>query len=148
MIRWRCSIDHGGKTTRSTADPSLLGLLNGPSPYAQTRRTIGPRGSTHDWASIREVERMIKRRNPSQTHPNKTKVKTITPHGKNALDRIPAKKVRKRRQTMTTRDPRNPEQEKVNRGRRRKTYQTKEESKRDDPKRDRKTKTTKSSLER
>ena len=47
---------------------------------------------------------------------------------------------------MTTRDPPNPEQEKVNRGRRRKTYQTREENKRDDPKRDRTTKTTKSSL--
>ena len=35
---------------------------------------------------------------------------------------------------MTTRDPRNPEQEKVNSERRRKTYQTKEENKRDDPK--------------
>ena len=48
---------------------------------------------------------------------------------------------------MTTGDPRNPEQEKVNRGKRRKTYQTREENKRDDPKRDRTTKTIKSSLE-
>ena len=32
---------------------------------------------------------------------------------------------------MTTRDPRNPEQEKVNRGRRRKTYQTREETKKE-----------------
>ena len=47
---------------------------------------------------------------------------------------------------MTIKDPWNPEQEKVNRGRRRKTYQTREENKRDDPKKDRTTKTTKSSL--
>ena len=40
---------------------------------------------------------------------------------------------------MTTRDPRNPEQEKVNMGRRRKTYQTREENKRDNPKQDRTT---------
>ena len=43
------------------------------------------------------------------------------------------------RQTVTTRDTQNPEQEKVNRGRRRKTYQTREENKRDDPKQDRTT---------
>ena len=49
---------------------------------------------------------------------------------------------------MTTKDPRNPEQEKVNKGRRRKTYQTREENKRDDPKRVRTIETTKSSLER
>ena len=49
---------------------------------------------------------------------------------------------------MTTRDPQNPEQEKVNRGRRRKTYQTREENKRDDPKQDRTIETTKNSLER
>ena len=49
---------------------------------------------------------------------------------------------------MTTRDPRNPEQVKVNRGRRRKTYQTREENKRGDPKRERTTETTKSGLER
>ena len=48
---------------------------------------------------------------------------------------------------MTNRDPRNPEQEKVNRGRRRKTYQAREENKRDDPKRDRTAKITKNSLE-
>ena len=48
---------------------------------------------------------------------------------------------------MTTKDPQNPEQEKVNKGRRIKTYQTREENKRDDPKRDRTTKTTKSSFE-
>ena len=40
---------------------------------------------------------------------------------------------------MTTRDPRNREQEKVNRGRRRKTYQTREENKRDNRKQDRTT---------
>ena len=72
---------------------------------------------------------MIKRRNPSQTCPNNPKVRIMTPHGSNALDGIP-------------------EQEKVNRGRRRKTYQTREENKRDNPKRDRMTETTKSSLER
>ena len=48
---------------------------------------------------------------------------------------------------MTTRDPRNPEQEKVNRGKIRKTYQAREENKRDDPKRDRTTEITKNSLE-
>ena len=91
---------------------------------------------------------MIKRRNPSQTRPNNPKVIKITPHGYKALDRTPAKKVRKRRQTMVTRDPQNPEQEKVNKGRRRKTYQTREENKICDPKRDRTTETTKNSLER
>ena len=49
---------------------------------------------------------------------------------------------------MITRDPRNLEQEKVNRGRKIKTYQTREESKREDPKRDRTTEITKNSLER
>ena len=48
---------------------------------------------------------------------------------------------------MTTKDPRDPEQEKVNRGRRRKTYQVREEHKRDDLKQDRMTKITKNSLE-
>ena len=91
---------------------------------------------------------MIKRRNPNQTRPNNPKVRTITPHGKKALDRTPAKKVRKRRQIMVTRDPWNLEQEKVNMGRRRKTYQTREENKRCDPKRDRTIETTKNSLER
>ena len=81
MIRWRGSIDHDSKTTRSTTGLSWLILLSGLSPYAQTRRTIGPRGITHDWASIREVERMIKRRRPSQTRPINPKVKTKTPHG-------------------------------------------------------------------
>ena len=49
---------------------------------------------------------------------------------------------------MTTKDPRNLVQEKVNRGRRRKMYQTREDNKRDDPERDRTTKTTESSFER
>ena len=49
---------------------------------------------------------------------------------------------------MTIRDPQNLEQEKVNRGRRRKTYQTREENKRRDPKQDRTTETTMGSLER
>ena len=35
---------------------------------------------------------------------------------------------------MTTKDPRNPEQEKVNKERRRNTYQTTEENKKDNPK--------------
>ena len=48
---------------------------------------------------------------------------------------------------MTSRDSRNPEQEKVNRGRRRETYQTREENKRQDPERDRMIETTKSSPE-
>ena len=43
------------------------------------------------------------------------------------------------RQTVTTRDTRNSEQEKVNRGRRIKTCQTRDENKRDDPKQDRMT---------
>ena len=50
--------------------------------------------------------------------------------------------------TGSTVGPRNPEQEKVDKGRRRKTYQTREETKRDDPKRDSTIETIKSSLER
>ena len=48
---------------------------------------------------------------------------------------------------MTTKDPLDPEQEKVNRGRRRKTYQAREEHKRDNLKRDRMKAITKNSLE-
>ena len=49
---------------------------------------------------------------------------------------------------MTTRDPRDPKQEKVNKAIKIKTCQTREESKIDDPKRDRTTEITKNSLER
>ena len=72
LIRWRGFIDHTDKTTGSTTGPSLLKLLSGPSLYAQTRRTIGPKGSTHDWASIREGGRMNNKEAESQ--PN-----TVTP---------------------------------------------------------------------
>ena len=65
-IPLRGSIDHDGKTTGSTAGLSWLRLLSRPSPYTQTKRTIGPRGSMNDWENIREVERVIKRQNPSQ----------------------------------------------------------------------------------
>ena len=49
---------------------------------------------------------------------------------------------------MTTRGPWNLEQEKVNRGRRREMYQTREENKRHNPERDKMIETTKSSRER
>ena len=49
---------------------------------------------------------------------------------------------------MTTRDPQNLEQEKVKRGRRRETYQTREENKRHNPERDKMIETIKSSRER